>query len=135
MRRGFLLVLLTTGPVPAAPAQQLPDQAPHLPEACLEAPTPIGRALCFNNALNAADARVAPLLRRAEAPDLGLRAADLAAAQDHWRRYRDVHCGLLQRDEAWQGSEAPANVAACRLALTLRREGELRDLITPWGSP
>jgi uncharacterized protein YecT (DUF1311 family) len=113
------LLLGLAGPVPAS----------ELPVACLEKVTPIGRVICFNDARDAADGRVATLLREAATPDLGLRGQDLVTAQDHWQRYRDLHCGLLDRDGEWNGSEAPADIAACRLAITLRRETELRALI------
>jgi len=94
--------------------------ASELPAACLEEPTPIGRALCLNAA-------------QAAAPELGLRGQNLVAAQDHWRRYRDLHCGLRERDGESTGSEAPADIAACRLTITLRREAELKALIEAMG--
>lgn len=122
MRRGLLISAVLVGYGHGVPASELPA-------ACLEEPTPVGRTMCLNAALGEAELRVAALARQATAPDLELRNRDLLAAQDHWRRYRDLHCGLRERDGAWDGSEAPADIAACRLRITLRREAELRALI------
>lgn len=89
--------------------------------------------MCFTAALAEADGRVAALMRAAAAPDLGLRVGDLTASQDHWQRYRNLHCGLRDQDAGSNGSEAPADIAACRLRMTLRREAELRALIEALG--
>jgi uncharacterized protein YecT (DUF1311 family) len=107
--------------------------ASEVPPACLAEFTPIGRALCLNGALQESELRVAALVRQAAAPHLGLRDQDLVAAQDHWRRYRDLHCGLRERDGESAGSEAPADIAACRLTITLQREAALRALIGAMG--
>lgn len=89
--------------------------------------------MCFTAALAEADGRVAALMRAAAAPDLGLRAGDLTASQDHWQRYRNLHCGLRERDGELAGSEAPADIAACRLTITVQREAALRSLIEAMG--
>lgn len=133
MIRWLLLVLVLLAV--DRPAQAEPSFKPrmHLLRACTDGETgmtPIGTAVCAREGTEAADARIAALLRKARSPRLGLRTADLTAAQTHWRRYRDLHCDLFDREEDGQsGSQTPAEIALCRFDLTLRREAELRWLV------
>lgn len=91
--------------------------------------TPTGTAICAREATDAADRRIAALIGEARSPGLALRSADLWASQTHWQRYRDLHCGLFDRGDGSSGSQTPADIQLCRLARTLRREAELRELI------
>jgi len=99
---------------------------------CRDGPTgstPTGIAICAREATDAADQRIAVLIREARSPGLALRGADLSASQTNWQRYRDLHCGLFDRGDGSSGSQTPADIQLCRLAHSLRREAELRELI------
>lgn len=99
---------------------------------CRDGPTgstPTGTAICAREGTDAADQRIAVLIREAGSPGLALRGADLSASQTNWQRYRDLHCGLFDRGDGSSGSQTPADIQLCRLAHSLRREAELRELI------
>lgn len=130
IQRAVLAAALLAGATVArAQAASEPDQQPL--EACRNHPgwTPTGAAICAREATDAADQRIAVLMREARSRALALRTADLAASQADWQRYRDLHCGLFDRGDGSSGSQTPADVQLCRLARTLRRESELRELI------
>jgi uncharacterized protein YecT (DUF1311 family) len=91
--------------------------------------TPTGTAICAREATDAADQRIAVLIREARSPGLALRGADLSASQTNWQRYRDLQCGLFDRADGSSGSQTPADIQLCRLAHSLLREAELRELI------
>lgn len=123
--------LLAGATVARAQPASGPDQQPM--EACRSYPgwTPTGAAICARDATDAADQRIAVLIR--EARSLALRSADLSSSQTNWQRYRDLHCGLFDRGDGASGSQTPADVQLCRLARSLRREAELRELIDLMG--
>ena len=91
--------------------------------------TPTGAAICAGEATREADRRIANLMNDARSPGLALRGADLSASQTNWLRYRDLHCGLFDRGDGSSGTQTPADIQLCRLAHSLRREAELRELI------
>jgi uncharacterized protein YecT (DUF1311 family) len=131
IRHAVLAIALLAGcrSVDAQPSFEPNTQAL---EACRDSPAgtaPTGTAICAREATDAADRRIAALVSEARSPDPALRAADLSAAQMHWQRYRDLHCGLFDRRDGSSGSQTPADVELCRLGHTLRREAELRELI------
>jgi uncharacterized protein YecT (DUF1311 family) len=116
----------------AAHAQPTFEPNVQVLDACRDGPagmTPTGTAICAREATDAPDARIAALVREASSPRLALRVTGLSAAQMHWQRYRDLHCSLFDRRDGSGGSQTPAEIELCRLARTLRREAELRELI------
>lgn len=119
--------------VHAQPAFE-PDMQPL--EACQNYTgwTPTGAAVCAGEATREADRRIGNLITEARLPTLALRGSDLSASQTNWLRYRDLHCGLFDRGDGSSGTQTPADIQLCRLAHSLRREAELKELIYLMGS-
>lgn len=131
IRRAVLAVALLTA-CSAADAQSRFEPNMQLLAVCRDGPmslTPTGTAICAREATDAADQRIAVLIREARSPGLALRGADLSASQTNWQRYRDLQCGLFDRADGSSSSQTPADIQLCRLAHSLLREAELRELI------
>lgn len=136
IHRAVIAVALLTA-CPKADAQPQFEANMHLLAMCRDgstSSTPTGTAICAREATDAADQRIAVLIREARSPSLALRGADLSASQTNWLRYRDLHCGLFDRGDGSSGTQTPADIQLCRLAHSLRREAELKDLIYLMGS-
>jgi uncharacterized protein YecT (DUF1311 family) len=131
IRRAVLAFALLTA-CPKADAQPQFEPNMQVLDVCRDGPassTSTGTAICAREATDATDRRIAALIGEARLPGLALRGADLSASQTNWQRYRDLHCGLFDRGDGSSGSQTPADVQLCRLARSLRREAELRELI------
>lgn len=131
IRRVLLAVALLAG-CRTVHAQPRFEPNMRLLDLCRDGPassTPTGTAICAREATDAADRRIAALIGEAGSPGLAVRNADLSASQTHWQQYRDLHCGLFDRGDGSSGSQTPADIQLCRLARSLGREAELRELI------
>jgi uncharacterized protein YecT (DUF1311 family) len=131
IRRAVLAVALLAT-CSAADAQSRFEPNMQLLAVCRDGPmssSPTGTAICAREATDAADQRIAVLIREARSPGLALRGADLSASQTNWQRYRDFQCGLFDRADGSSGSQTPADIQLCRLAHSLRREAELSELV------
>lgn len=101
IRRAVVVVGLLTACC-AADAQSRFESTMDLLAVCRDDPmssTPTGTAVCAREATDAADQRIAVLIREAGSPGVALRGADLSASQTDWQRYRDLHCGLFDRGD------------------------------------